>query len=168
MRIRLVSKSRGVVQPGRPARAVEGTTNLRAREDRPYALQGERIIHNDEIWLFCFDLWLDSVRFSGDGARRRQIPDADDPNIPTTAELGRPELNFEVWIALFAPAGVSQHVIDVLIPAVEKAFKDPEARRRAMNAGLVVDYLGPQETAKLLESGLATIRKVAKAAEMVR
>ncbi len=44
----------------------------------------------------------------------------------------------------------------------------PEARQRAMNAGLVVDYLGSQETAKLLESGLATIRKVAKDAEMVR
>ena len=92
----------------------------------------------------------------------------DFPNIPTTAELGHPDLNFEVWIALFAPGGVPQHVIDVLIPAVEKAFKDPEARQRAMNAGLVVDYLGPQETAKLLESGLATIRRVAKAAEMVR
>jgi tripartite-type tricarboxylate transporter receptor subunit TctC len=90
------------------------------------------------------------------------------PSIPTTAELGHPDLNFEVWIALFAPAGVPQEVIDVLVPAAEKAFKDPEARQRAINAGLVVDYMGPQETAKLLESGLATIRKVAKAAEMAK
>ena len=92
----------------------------------------------------------------------------DFPGIPTTAELGHPELNFEVWMALFAPAGVPREVIDVLVPATEKAFKDPEARQRAMNAGILVDYMGPEETAKLLESGLATIRKVVKAAEMAK
>ena len=92
----------------------------------------------------------------------------DFPNIPTTAELGHPDLNFEVWIALFAPQGVPQHVIDVLVPAAERAFKDPEARQRATNAGLVVDYMGPQETAKLLEAGLTNIRKVAKAAELAK
>ncbi len=92
----------------------------------------------------------------------------DFPGIPTTAELGHPELNFEVWMALFAPAGVPREVIDVLVLAAEKAFKDPEARQRGMNAGIVVDYMGPEETAKLLESGLATIRKVAKAAEMAK
>ncbi len=92
----------------------------------------------------------------------------DFPGVPTTAELGHPDVNFEVWLALFAPRGVPQEVIDVLVPATEKAFKDPEARQRAMNAGLVVDYMGPDETAKLLESGLATIRKVAAAAELTK
>ncbi len=55
------------------------------------------------------------------------------PRSSTTAELGHPDVNFEVWLALFAPRGVPQEVIDVLVPATEKAFKDPEARQRAMN-----------------------------------
>lgn len=92
----------------------------------------------------------------------------DFPDVPTTAELGHPDINFEVWLALFAPRGVSQEVMDVLVPATEKAFKDPEARQRAMGAGLVVDYMGPEETGKLLESGITTIRKVAAAAEMTK
>ena len=92
----------------------------------------------------------------------------DFPHIPTTAEAGHPELNFEVWLALFAPKGVPQQVIDVLVPAVEKAFKSPEARQRAMNAGLVVEYLGPQETRKLLESGTAAVRRVAGAQASAR
>jgi tripartite-type tricarboxylate transporter receptor subunit TctC len=92
----------------------------------------------------------------------------DFPNIPTTAELGHPDLNFEVWIALFAPKGVPQQVIDTLVPAVEKAFTDPQARQQAMNAGLVVDYMGPQETAKLLETGLAAVKKIAHDAELAK
>jgi tripartite-type tricarboxylate transporter receptor subunit TctC len=92
----------------------------------------------------------------------------DFPNIPTTAELGHPDLNFEVWIALFVPRGVPQQVIDTLVPAVEKAFNDPQARHQAMNAGLVVDYMGPQETAKLLEAGLAAVRKIAHDADLAK
>jgi len=92
----------------------------------------------------------------------------DFPDIPTTAELGYPELNFEVWLALFVPAGVPQYVLDVMIPATEKAFKEPESRQRAMKAGFIVDYMGPQETAKLLETGLSNVKKIAKAAELVK
>lgn len=92
----------------------------------------------------------------------------DFPNIPTTAEVGYPEINLNVWLALYAPTGVPKQVVDVLIPAVEKAFKDPDVVQRAGNAGLVVEYFGPAETRKLLESGLAIIKRIAPEADLIK
>ena len=92
----------------------------------------------------------------------------DFPNIPTTAEMGYPEVNLAVWMALFAPTGVPKQVIDVLVPAAEKTFKDPEVVQRAVNAGLVVEYLGPEETRKLLESGIQIIKKLAPEADLIK
>ena len=92
----------------------------------------------------------------------------DFPNIPTTSELGYPDINLAVWMAVYAPAGVPQQVVDVLVPAVEKTFRDPEVVQRAANAGLVVEYLGPEETRKLLESGLGIIKKLAPEAGLIK
>jgi tripartite-type tricarboxylate transporter receptor subunit TctC len=92
----------------------------------------------------------------------------DFPNIPTTAELGHPDINLVVWLGMFAPAGVPGQVTDVLVPAVEKAFKDPEVVQRGVKAGLVVEYLGPEDTRKLVESGLRMVRKVAQEADLVK
>jgi tripartite-type tricarboxylate transporter receptor subunit TctC len=92
----------------------------------------------------------------------------DFPNIPTTAEAGYPDVNLAVWMALFVPAGVPQEVIDVLVPAVEKTFKDPDVVQRAANAGLIVEYLGPEETRKLLELGIGIIKKLAPEAGLIK
>jgi tripartite-type tricarboxylate transporter receptor subunit TctC len=42
------------------------------------------------------------------------------PTIPTTAELGYPDVDFVIWYALFAPAGVPQQVTDLLVPSMAK------------------------------------------------
>jgi len=93
---------------------------------------------------------------------------ADFPNIPTTAELGYPDINLAVWIALFAPSGVPKEVVDALVPAVEKSFNDPEVVQRAAKVGLVVEYMGPEETRKLLESGIGIIKKLAPEAGLIK
>ena len=90
----------------------------------------------------------------------------DFPNIPTTAELGHPDVNLVVWLALFAPSGVPRQVTDVLVPAVEKAFKDPEVVQHGVKAGLVVEYLGPEDTRKLMESGIGLVRKASQSGEL--
>jgi tripartite-type tricarboxylate transporter receptor subunit TctC len=97
---------------------------------------------------------------------RKRHPDF--PNIPTTTELGHPDVNLVVWLALFAPAGVPRQVTDALVPAVEKAFKDPEVVQRGVKAGLVVEYLGPEDTRKLTESGLRAVKKVAQEADLIK
>lgn len=92
----------------------------------------------------------------------------DFPDVPSTAELGYPDMNLAVWLAVYAPAGVPKQVIDVLVPAVKKTFTDPEVIKRGVNAGLVVEYLGPAETRKLLESGLELIKGLAKKAGLAK
>jgi tripartite-type tricarboxylate transporter receptor subunit TctC len=92
----------------------------------------------------------------------------DFPDIPTTAELGYPDVNLSVWLAMFAPAGVPKQVVDVLVPAFEKACKDPEVIQRGTNAGLVVEYLGPEEIRKLMVSGIEVIKKLAPEAGLTK
>jgi tripartite-type tricarboxylate transporter receptor subunit TctC len=88
------------------------------------------------------------------------------PDIPTTAELGHPDVNLVVWVGLFAPAGAPKQVTDTLVPAVEKIFKSPEVVERAVKAGLVVEYLGPKDMQKLVESGLRVMKKLSDAGEL--
>jgi len=90
------------------------------------------------------------------------------PEIPTALELGYPEIILNVWAGLFAPSGVPKEVLDVLIPAVEKTFKDPEVIQRATNAGLIVEFLGPEETRKLLETGYNIVKKIAPESGLVK
>ena len=91
----------------------------------------------------------------------------DFPNIPTTAELGHPDVNFRVWLGIYAPAGVPQQVLDVLIPVVEKVFNNPDVVRRATNAGLTVEFMGPEKFRKFIESAIIVAEKVAKEANIV-
>ena len=92
----------------------------------------------------------------------------DFPSIPTTAELGYPEISLVVWQALFAPVGVPKQVIDVLVPAAEKTFKNPEVMQRAARANLTVEYMGPDEVRKLTESGIKAVRTLAREADLVK
>ena len=92
----------------------------------------------------------------------------DFPNIPTTAEVGYPDVNLAVWVALFAPAGVPKQVVDVLVPAAEKVFKSPDVVQRASNAGVTVEYLGPEETRRLMESGIGLVKRAAPEAELAK
>ena len=86
----------------------------------------------------------------------------DFPNIPTTAEEGYPYVNFCDWLGVFAPVGVPQQVQDVLVPALEKVFKDPQVSERAKAVFLTPDYKNPQEFRKFIESENLTWGKVYK------
>jgi len=90
------------------------------------------------------------------------------PDIPTTGELKYPDVNFVVWLAVFVPTGVPKQVVDTLIPAVEKAFRAPEVIQRGSNAGLIIDYMGPDQTRKLMETGIQVVKRVAAEAGLIK
>jgi len=89
---------------------------------------------------------------------KKRFPDF--PDIPTTAELGYPYLNFVLWVGVFAPAGLPQPILDVLVPTVAKVLKDPEVADRASAINLMVDYMGPEEFRKFLESEIRIVEKI--------
>jgi tripartite-type tricarboxylate transporter receptor subunit TctC len=91
----------------------------------------------------------------------------DFPGIPTTTELGFSHANLVIWTGMFAATGVPESVQKVLIPAVEKTFKNPEVVALAKKAGFTVEYMGPEELRKFLESEIRAIKKVAEEANLI-
>lgn len=72
------------------------------------------------------------------------------PNIPTITELGYKQDLLSGWSALYAPAGVPEEVKRVLVPAIERAAKNPEIKAKIEKLGYVVDYKSPAELKKLM------------------
>jgi tripartite-type tricarboxylate transporter receptor subunit TctC len=92
----------------------------------------------------------------------------DFPNIPTTTELGHPYANLRIWSGMFAPVGVPQSVVDVLVPAVEKVFNHPDVVARATKAGFTMEFKGPEELRKFIESEIKIMGKVAQEAGLAK
>src|SRR3954466_12675897 len=46
-------------------------------------------------------------------------------DVPTTAELGMPEVSYTMWHGLYAPKGTPKETIDALNAALRKALSDP-------------------------------------------
>ncbi|OGP64731.1 MAG: hypothetical protein A2169_01810 [Deltaproteobacteria bacterium RBG_13_47_9] len=79
----------------------------------------------------------------------KKIPEL--PNIPSTADLGYKQDLLTAWIALFAPAAIPEEVKKVLVPAVEKAIKNPESKAKIEKmGGYLVDYKSPTELKKIM------------------
>ena len=78
------------------------------------------------------------------------------PNVPTIAELGYKAELFSVMFSVFGPAGLPQEVTRTLVPAIEKAVKDPDVKTTLEKQGYVVDYKSPAELKKIMESDYET------------
>ncbi len=92
----------------------------------------------------------------------------DFPNVPTTAELGYPFINLMAWWGFYVPAGTPQAAVNVLVPAVEKAFKNPEVTQRVTRLGFTAEYKGPEELRKFLEEEIKAVTKVAESAGLIQ
>ena len=83
------------------------------------------------------------------------------PSIPTMKELGYQQDFLTGWYALFAPLGVPDEVKNVLIPAIEKAAKSPEARTKLDKIGFSADYKPPSEGKRLITEDYETAKGIA-------
>ncbi|MCD8340026.1 MAG: tripartite tricarboxylate transporter substrate binding protein [Burkholderiales bacterium] len=84
------------------------------------------------------------MRFLGvaHSARLPQVPD-----VPTLKELGY-DVELGVSRAVFVPKGTPKEVIDTIAAAYKNALENPELVKRLEDMGNIVEYLGPEETAK--------------------
>jgi tripartite-type tricarboxylate transporter receptor subunit TctC len=69
---------------------------------------------------------------------------------------------FDGWLGVFAPSGPPQQALDVLVPALEKTFKNPEIIERFAKIGCVVQYMGPKEFKSYIEARIPIMRKIAQ------
>ena len=65
------------------------------------------------------------------------------------------------WTGLFAPAGVPDEVKRVLIPAIEKAIKNPELEAKVQKLGFIAQYKSPTELRKLITRDYEEARSIA-------
>ncbi len=72
------------------------------------------------------------------------------PGIPTITELGYKQDLLSGWQALYAPAGIPEEVKRTLVPAIEKAIKNPESKTKIEKWGYVLDYKSTAELLKLM------------------
>jgi tripartite-type tricarboxylate transporter receptor subunit TctC len=86
------------------------------------------------------------------------------PNIPMLSELGYKQELPASWFAMYGPAGLPEEVKKVLIPAIEKAVKNPELKAKLEKMHFTVIYKSPAELKKLAaeeyETALAIAKKV--------
>ena len=93
------------------------------------------------------------------------------PDVPTAKEAGLPEFKDLPWIALFAPKGTPQPILDTLSEALDQALDGQEVRRRFFDLGGVVpdkSKRGQQTLATLVKDEIARWGPIIKAADVKR
>jgi len=95
-----------------------------------------------------------------------KIPDY--PEIPTLLQLGYRQNLFGVWLAFFAPSGVPAEVNKALVPAIEKAVKEPAVVSKLAGLGMVQDYVPPEKLFTEIREEYRTVEEIAKKAGLVK
>jgi len=57
------------------------------------------------------------------------------PGVPTTKELGMPDLDVTGWQSFFVPKGTPKHIVQILNKAASEALDNPEVRERLKSLG---------------------------------
>ncbi|WP_424814067.1 Bug family tripartite tricarboxylate transporter substrate binding protein [Roseococcus sp. YIM B11640] len=76
------------------------------------------------------------------------------PDVPTTAELGMPGLEFGSWFCLMLPKGTPAPITQALNGLVNEILAEPESRARFEAQGLDIIGGGPERLTALLDSEL--------------
>lgn len=89
------------------------------------------------------------------------------PDVPTSAELGYPGIEAELWMGLLAPAGTPPAVVSLLNAAALKALSDPVNAKRYADQGIEMIGSTPEEFKRFISVENAKLRRVVIAAKIV-
>jgi tripartite-type tricarboxylate transporter receptor subunit TctC len=88
-------------------------------------------------------------------------------DVPTTAELGMPDLQIENWYGMLAPAGTPAAVIATLNRAATEAMRDPAVKEKLAIQGAILIGDTPEHFRGFIESEIVRWAKVIKDAGIV-
>ena len=83
------------------------------------------------------------------GAPER-VPSA--PDVPTTAEVGMPDLLTENWYGMVAPAHTPPKIVAILNKAAVEAIKDSEVKEKLASQGAILVGDTPEQFAAYIDS----------------
>ena len=84
------------------------------------------------------------------------------PQVPTMGEAGLPGFKASSWIALFAPAGTPQAIVDRLNAEAAKLLLAPEMHERMTKLGFIVVGNNPAEAAAFMRTEVTKWTKVVR------
>ena len=87
-------------------------------------------------------------------------------DVPTTAELGMPEINYTMWHGLYVARGTPKEIIAALNDAMRKAVTDPDVVAKFKQLGTVPfpeKDLSPEAHARLFAADLPRVAKLVEA-----
>jgi tripartite-type tricarboxylate transporter receptor subunit TctC len=88
------------------------------------------------------------------------------PDVPTVAEVALPGFDYDTWYAVFTPAKTPRPVVNQLNMELVRIVSLPDVKERLQLQGAVIKTTTPEEFAALLRADIATLSKVAKAANI--
>jgi tripartite-type tricarboxylate transporter receptor subunit TctC len=77
------------------------------------------------------------------------------PQVPTTRESDLKDFTLDSWFALYAPAGTPNEVVQQLNTEIVKILQQAEVKKKAEDAGTLVDYMGPAQLGDYTRKELA-------------
>lgn len=88
------------------------------------------------------------------------------PDVPTAVEVGMPKMVMKYWVALSAPAGTPQPVMEKLNKEVVAAVNSPEVRKQLQAQGLDPEGTTAAQATKLVNDEIKRWAAVMKAANI--
>jgi len=82
------------------------------------------------------------------------------PDIPTVDEAGLKGFEVDLWLGVFAPAGIPQEALNKLNAAIKEALKNPELIAALAKVGVDPRGTSPQEGDAFLKAEFAKWKKV--------
>ncbi len=86
------------------------------------------------------------------------------PDVPTTAEAGMPELTIASWYGVWGPKGLPPAITSRIATAIAEGVKQPEFSARIDAAGIVPGYLDPAAFVEFMRADLTKGVNLLKAA----
>jgi tripartite-type tricarboxylate transporter receptor subunit TctC len=74
------------------------------------------------------------------------------PDVPTTAEVGMPDLLIENWYGMIAPAGTPDKIVAMLNRVANEAMNDPAVKAKLAEQGLTVAGNTPEQFRGFIDS----------------
>ena len=88
------------------------------------------------------------------------------PDVPSIAEAGYPNAEFNFWVGLSVPAQTPRPVIDKLHAAVEKALQEPAMKDKLAKLGVEPRLMSVDDFSKFVQDDLVATVQLAKDANI--